>query len=125
MVLAGELHAKHRGERERNKSGDQHCACHHYPKLAEQSANKTLQENNGQENNGQRDRGRNYCEENFSRPFFGCTIFVHATFQFLINIFGDHNAVIHHKACSQNNSQHRQYIDGETAQIHDEERGDK
>src|SRR5690606_668275 len=87
----------------------------------EQSSYKSFKENDGNKDDGDGYGSCNYCKVNFFGTFLGSKVFWNALFNFFINIFSNHNTIIHHKPCCQNDTQKGEYVNGKSGYIHDEE----
>ena len=116
---------QHRGDGQRSEGRDDHRARDHHAEFAEQAAGHALHEDDREEHGDQRDRRRDDGEEDLLGAFDAGLLGRHAAFDADVDVLGHHDGIVDHQPDREHHGQHRQHVDREPGDVHQEERADE
>ena len=119
-----EFRTKHRRKSERTKRRKEHSPDHHRHKFAEQEPSRTSQRKHRHEHGHQHDRCRNHRKKDFVGSSHGRLLGRHPVFNLVVNVFHNHNRIIHDKPNRKDHRQERKHVDTEPAKIKHKEATD-
>ena len=125
LLAHEQLGGEHRRDGERREGRDQHGARDDEAELAEQAPGRALHEDDREEDGDQRDRGRDHGEEDLLRSVDTRLEGGHAAFDADVDVLGHHDGIVYHKADREHHGQHREDVDREAGQVHQEEGADE